>query len=228
MTTLPPLPHDVPHGRYAPAPGTEYQFSISDIARAAAPLLGNDWLADAGPWGTSGTVMPSDKEDLYYVSVGDVGDMDEDLGIWGHDSTRFLPRAAPSHGLGWLADAVAVTVRLMRHNDYQDDDSWDVGRHLVTALAAHGRASVVNFHADSTAVTLTGNNAMTLTISGIDRTGADTGVTYTPDSHEGWTAALRFGAAETTLYRTALNAYDLEFAEDTADLLRAVLPYTTA
>lgn len=227
MTTLPPLPQD-DHGRYAPAPGTEYPFSISDIARAAAPLLGDDWQAEAGTWGASGTVMSPGKENLYYVAVGDVGDTDEDLGIWGPDSTRLLPRAAPSHGLGWLADAVAVTVRLMQHNGYQDDESWDVRRHLVAALAAHGRASGVNFHADSTAVTLAGHNGMTLTISGIDRTGADTGVTYTPDSHEGWTAALRFGAAETTLYRTALNAYDLEFAEDTAHLLRAVLPYTTA
>lgn len=227
MTTLPPLPHDG-HGRYTPAPGTEFPFSISDIARAAAPLLGDDWQAEAGPWGASGTVMPSGREDLYYVAVGDVGDMDEDLGVWGPDGTRLLPRAAASHGLGWLADAVAVTVRLMRHNDDQDDDSWDVARHLVAALAAHGRASGVDFHAGSTAVTLPGHNGMTLTISGIDRTGADTGVTYAPDGHEGWTAALRFGAAETTLYRTERNAYDLEFAEDTADLLRAVLPYTTA
>ncbi|KNE78790.1 hypothetical protein AB0B04_18915 [Streptomyces xinghaiensis] len=39
-----------------PAPGTEYPFSISDIAHATAQLLGEGWSAESGPWGTSGVV----------------------------------------------------------------------------------------------------------------------------------------------------------------------------
>ncbi|MFD6783563.1 hypothetical protein [Streptomyces diastaticus] len=37
-----PIPFDV-LGRYNPAPGTEYPFSVSDIARATAHMLGPEW-----------------------------------------------------------------------------------------------------------------------------------------------------------------------------------------
>ncbi|MER7952028.1 hypothetical protein ABTY59_32020 [Streptomyces sp. NPDC096079] len=51
----PGLPVDE-HGRYSPAPGTEYPFSVSDIARATAALLGPDWTAESGYYGVTGTV----------------------------------------------------------------------------------------------------------------------------------------------------------------------------
>ncbi|MGA5453840.1 hypothetical protein ACPCVO_45225 [Streptomyces umbrinus] len=44
------LPYDE-HGRYYPAPGTEYAFHISDIGRAAVRLLGHGWTAEAASWG---------------------------------------------------------------------------------------------------------------------------------------------------------------------------------
>ncbi|QFG13323.1 hypothetical protein SEA_GILGAMESH_131 [Streptomyces phage Gilgamesh] len=44
------------NGDYSPSPGTEYPFSISDIARATARLLGKGWMAEAGYWGVTGAV----------------------------------------------------------------------------------------------------------------------------------------------------------------------------
>ncbi|MFG2785730.1 hypothetical protein ACGFY7_48925 [Streptomyces prunicolor] len=38
-------------GDYHPEPGTEYPFAVSDIGRATADLLGNEWFADSGSWG---------------------------------------------------------------------------------------------------------------------------------------------------------------------------------
>ncbi|MGW2421495.1 hypothetical protein ACWC0C_19975 [Streptomyces sp. NPDC001709] len=45
------------HGNYTPAPGTEYPFSISDIARATAKLLGQGWTAESGYWGVTGALV---------------------------------------------------------------------------------------------------------------------------------------------------------------------------
>ncbi|MFJ4880131.1 hypothetical protein ACIP93_33655 [Streptomyces sp. NPDC088745] len=42
---------------YTPAPGTEYPFSVSDIARATAHLLGSEWGAESGFFGVTGTVF---------------------------------------------------------------------------------------------------------------------------------------------------------------------------
>ncbi|WUT01795.1 hypothetical protein OHA46_34120 (plasmid) [Streptomyces sp. NBC_00708] len=41
---------------YTPAPGTEYPFSVSDIAYATAALLGNSWSAESGHWGVTGVL----------------------------------------------------------------------------------------------------------------------------------------------------------------------------
>ncbi|MGW4629733.1 hypothetical protein [Streptomyces rubiginosohelvolus] len=39
-----------------PAPGVEYPFSVGDIAYATARRLGPGWNADAGYWGTTGSL----------------------------------------------------------------------------------------------------------------------------------------------------------------------------
>lgn len=54
MSSIQPL-YDA-QGRYNPEPGTEYPFSVSDIARATARMLGPDWDAESGFWGTTGSV----------------------------------------------------------------------------------------------------------------------------------------------------------------------------
>lgn len=43
-------------GNYTPAPGIEYPFAVSDIARTVARLLGKGWTAESGAWGTTGTL----------------------------------------------------------------------------------------------------------------------------------------------------------------------------
>ncbi|MGW2109930.1 hypothetical protein [Streptomyces sp. NPDC001948] len=60
MNTAQPNTPETPlfdrNGNYTPAPGTEYPFSVSDIARATAQLLGDGWTAESGYWGTTGSV----------------------------------------------------------------------------------------------------------------------------------------------------------------------------
>ncbi|MCG8971824.1 hypothetical protein [Streptomyces sp. CL12-4] len=56
MSTTTTAPEYDENGNYTPAPGTEYPFSISDIARATARILGAGWTAESGYWGTSGVV----------------------------------------------------------------------------------------------------------------------------------------------------------------------------
>ncbi|WP_186782453.1 hypothetical protein [Streptomyces sp. CBG9] len=51
-----PIPFDV-LGRYNPAPGTEYPFSVSDIARATAHMLGPEWDTETRLWGTTGHIF---------------------------------------------------------------------------------------------------------------------------------------------------------------------------
>ncbi|MFB7403306.1 hypothetical protein ACFCZR_24335 [Streptomyces rubiginosohelvolus] len=43
-------------GEYTPEPGTEYPFSVSDIARAVSAILGDAWMAESGYWGTTGSL----------------------------------------------------------------------------------------------------------------------------------------------------------------------------
>ncbi|MEJ8654670.1 hypothetical protein WKI65_43230 [Streptomyces sp. MS1.AVA.3] len=41
---------------YVPAPGTEYRYAVSDIARKAAKLLGQSWDSESGYWGVTGQI----------------------------------------------------------------------------------------------------------------------------------------------------------------------------
>lgn len=60
--------------RYDPAPGSEYPFSISDIARQAVKLLGDDWHAESGYWGVVGEITARDGA-RFIVGVDHEGDL---------------------------------------------------------------------------------------------------------------------------------------------------------
>ncbi|MFG2986174.1 hypothetical protein ACGFYQ_33820 [Streptomyces sp. NPDC048258] len=214
------------NGRFLPAPGTEYPFSISDIARAAAQLIGDDWDADAdaGCRGASG-VMESADGDFYLVKVGDTGKTNEELYVECDVDRRILPNLGPGNALELLADAVAITVRTMQHDD-DAAEPWDVGQHLMAACAARGRRTAVDPHSAGTCIVLAGHNQGEITISGASRTGGDVCVDYAPEDHERWTAVLRHGEDTTLVYESPVMPGD--FAEDTAALLYAVLPYAVS
>ncbi|MFJ1552779.1 hypothetical protein [Streptomyces mirabilis] len=114
MTTTDDVPFDE-HGRYNPAPGTEYPL-ISDIGRAAARLLGPNWQARSLAWGVGshlqrdgdGWAAPTasftlaacrDSDDLY-VERRDVD-----------DEAPHVLEAADSDGLDAVAEVVAKTIR---------------------------------------------------------------------------------------------------------------------
>ncbi|NML55101.1 hypothetical protein HHL19_35770 [Streptomyces sp. R302] len=113
-------------GEYTPAPGTEYPFSVSDIARAASRLLGPDWLAESGYWGITGTLsgpyigkftLLIDEEGDLYIEfsryAGDDWPEDPKLpdGVEHCDGGVFLVGASAPDGLDFLAAQVAAAVR---------------------------------------------------------------------------------------------------------------------
>ncbi|MFI8769386.1 hypothetical protein ACIGN6_31400 [Streptomyces sp. NPDC053792] len=103
-----PLPHDE-HGRYAPAPGTEYPFTIPDVARAAVRLLGPGWHAESGYMGTTGQITGPDGT-VYVLAVGNVGDADDELYVRCDDEVTELLDAG-GEGLETLAERVAGGIR---------------------------------------------------------------------------------------------------------------------
>ncbi|MGP3951301.1 hypothetical protein [Streptomyces sp. 7N604] len=90
-----------------PAPGTEYPFSISDIARAAAVLLGDDWAVESGYWGVTGTLESPDGE-VFTVGVDGNGDLYvcRDL-TYLTTKTIYLPDLTAADGLDASATAIA-------------------------------------------------------------------------------------------------------------------------
>ncbi|THA29838.1 hypothetical protein [Streptomyces sp. A1547] len=59
---------------YDPAPGTEYPFAVSDIARHAVKLVGDDWHAESGYWGVVGEITAPDGA-RFVVGVDHEGDL---------------------------------------------------------------------------------------------------------------------------------------------------------
>ncbi|WP_445517346.1 hypothetical protein [Streptomyces sp. NEAU-174] len=110
------LPYD-DHGRYNPAPGTEYQFSVSDIGRATVQLLGPDWHAESTPWGV-GARLARDGEPRSTFTLG-VDEIDDDLYVRSDliKSTVYLSDACAVDGLDVLAARVADTVRSLRNGE---------------------------------------------------------------------------------------------------------------
>lgn len=114
------------HGRYMPAPGTEYPFSVSDIARATARLLGPDWMAESGAWGVSGTLSgPHSADFAFFVDeesdlcIGFRHSTDDDWpetpelpeGVLSCDFGVYLELATSAEGLDNLAERSAAAVR---------------------------------------------------------------------------------------------------------------------
>ncbi|MFE9882586.1 hypothetical protein [Streptomyces sp. NPDC005784] len=60
-------------GHYHPEPGTEYPFAVSDIGRAAADLLGDEWFADSGSWGVRCYLQADGENGGYTLAVSDSG-----------------------------------------------------------------------------------------------------------------------------------------------------------
>jgi hypothetical protein len=123
---------------YDPAPGTEYPFSISDIARATARLLGDGWSAESGPWGVTGTVSGP-----YTTSFEFVVDYEGDLAIRyasytadgfleepelpqdvrDHKEGVYLYLACSADGLDSLAERCAAAIRAVTG---YDPSQWDM------------------------------------------------------------------------------------------------------
>ncbi|WP_370418953.1 hypothetical protein AB8O64_10885 [Streptomyces sp. QH1-20] len=110
------LPYD-DHGRYHPAPGTEYPFSISDIGRAAVQLLGPDWHAESTPWGVGATIEHKDEPGAHFLlGVDEDGDLYVSANLR-DESRTYLTDVCSAVGLPALAALVADTVHSIRDAD---------------------------------------------------------------------------------------------------------------
>ncbi|MEU6379603.1 hypothetical protein [Streptomyces sp. NPDC046909] len=104
-------------GHYHPEPGTEFPYSVSDIGRAAADLLGDKWSADSGSWGVRSYLQADGENNGYALAVSDSGVL--------HIETLPLPEAHrvdlfavwPCDGLGNVAARVADAIRELRKSD---------------------------------------------------------------------------------------------------------------
>ncbi|MGW9032725.1 hypothetical protein ACWGQ5_54145 [Streptomyces sp. NPDC055722] len=147
-------PEPEPH----PAPGTEYPFSISDLARATARLLGDGWDAESGPWGTSGTLSgpyitsfefvvdyEGDLVILYdgYPDDGfpEVSDLPDD--VHAYKDGLSLPLACAADGLEALAQLCAAAIRAVT-GDHDTTSSASRQHHIDTGrYLAPGEAEQV-------------------------------------------------------------------------------------
>ncbi|MGW6569828.1 hypothetical protein [Streptomyces sp. NPDC054975] len=107
-----PLPYDK-HGRYSPAPGTEYPFSISDIARRAVVILGPCWTAESGFMGVSGTISAPDST-TYLLAVGDLGDTVPELYVELDGGQHCIHGVWSGDGVQAIAQEVALLIRTLR------------------------------------------------------------------------------------------------------------------
>lgn len=109
---------DLPDNEDAPEPGTEFPFSISDIAHAAVQLLGPDWRAKPRPRGIAATIEniadgPGAHFDL-------AADEDGVLYVFANlrDESRTDVDGVPAcDDLDELAERVADTVSSLRDAD---------------------------------------------------------------------------------------------------------------
>ncbi|MEU2969018.1 hypothetical protein ABZ687_29075 [Streptomyces ardesiacus] len=155
MTTTTAAPLYDEHGNYTPAPGTEYPFSISDIARATARLLGPGWSAESGYWGVTGVVSghlcAADFEFLidgdgdlcisydHFVADGFPETPELPDEVKDYAEGVYLPTACSAHGLDALAERSAAAIRAVtgyNADDYDFESSAsrqhyiDTGRYL--------------------------------------------------------------------------------------------------
>ncbi|MEU3708371.1 hypothetical protein AB0E82_39545 [Streptomyces anulatus] len=114
------------HGRFSPAPGAEYPFSVADISYAVARVLGGDWVADPGYWGTTGslygpyiasfTVRVDEEGDLCLTfdrMTDDAWPEDPALpeGFYPCDGGVFLDGCCSADNVEYLAEQFAAAVR---------------------------------------------------------------------------------------------------------------------
>ncbi|MEU6357582.1 hypothetical protein ABZ896_51195 [Streptomyces sp. NPDC047072] len=102
-------------GHYHPEPGTEYPFAVSDIGRAAADLLGDEWSADPGAWGTRAYLQADGESNGYTLAVSDSGVLHIETHSAAHRTEFF--GVWPSDGLGDIAARVTATIRELRTGD---------------------------------------------------------------------------------------------------------------
>ncbi|MFF9901308.1 hypothetical protein [Streptomyces longispororuber] len=142
--------HDLAH----PVPGTEYPFSISDISRATARLLGPGWLAESGSWGVSGSLCGPYLTEFVFV-VDYEGDLAIEFrpatndgfpevpelpdGVIRSDQGVYLYLASAADGLKALAERSAAAIRAVTGYDPAEFDfessasrqhHTDTGRYL--------------------------------------------------------------------------------------------------
>ncbi|MEW1700770.1 hypothetical protein ACIQCR_16845 [Streptomyces sp. NPDC093249] len=98
------------HGRYTPAPGTEYPFSVSDIGRAAVQLLDPLWHAESVAYGVAARLTRHGSAREFLLGVDRDGDMYLTDEASGEDRSYFLHCYA-TDGLGSLARSVADEIR---------------------------------------------------------------------------------------------------------------------
>lgn len=109
-----------------PAPGVEYPFSVGDIAYATARRLGPGWNADAGYWGTQGSIwgpytatftllidVEGDLSMHYDVAASDEWPEAPQLppGVREFSAGLFLPDACVTDGIDHIADQLAAALR---------------------------------------------------------------------------------------------------------------------
>ncbi|MGW4221481.1 hypothetical protein ACWEJZ_31250 [Streptomyces bacillaris] len=115
------------HGRYSPAPGTEYPYSVADIAYATARATGPHWTAEALPWGISATLHgPYTAHFTLLIDVeGDLCLTYDRAAADGWPDTPDLPPAAHAYAAGiYLPDATST------------DDLDDLAQQLAAAVRA--------------------------------------------------------------------------------------------
>ncbi|MFB6505550.1 hypothetical protein ACFC07_22335 [Streptomyces sp. NPDC056099] len=62
------------HAIDRPAPGTEYPYAVSDVARKAAELLGQGWGSESGYWGVTGQIH-TPAGDTVTIGIDHEGDL---------------------------------------------------------------------------------------------------------------------------------------------------------
>ncbi|MGW5804039.1 hypothetical protein ACWFQ7_33535 [Streptomyces bacillaris] len=116
------------HGRYSPPPGTEYPYSVADIAYATARAIGPDWSAMALPWGISATLSSSRYTAHFTLLIDVEGDLCltyDQAAADGWPDTPGLPRGVHAYAAGiYLPDASST------------DDLEHLAQQLATAVRA--------------------------------------------------------------------------------------------
>ncbi|MFF5304826.1 hypothetical protein ACFY5F_36260 [Streptomyces sp. NPDC013161] len=102
-------------GLQLPEPGTEFPFSVSDIGRAAADLLGDEWSASSGLWGVRAYLQADEEDGGYTLAVSDSGVLHIATAPEVYRTDIFA--VWPSDGLGSIAARVASVIRELRKGD---------------------------------------------------------------------------------------------------------------